>query len=88
MRLIPKKDLRQILGCLNRRTLAGVDRPAPNDALNEALSTGGRFDQIANELTERLVGQQRLVEPGGDLLPAAVDVAGSFIVVAQQVIPE
>ena len=49
---------------------------------------GGWSDQIADELAERLVGQQRVVEPGGDLLPAAVDVAGPFIVVPQQVVPE
>ena len=35
-----------------------------------------------------LFSSERVVEPGGDLLAAAVDVAGAGVVVAQQVVPE
>ena len=56
--------------------------------LAKPSDVGLRGDQLADELVVRLVVEQRLVQPGGDLLAAAVDVAGAGVVVAQQVVPE
>src|SRR5262249_7523689 len=65
-----------------------VDLAAPLDALRETFRVRVRVDELAGELVERLVLQQRLVEPGGDLLAAAVDVAGALVLVAKQIVPE
>ena len=86
--LMPKKTCETFCENCNLRHLAGVDSAAPLDALDEALRVRGRADQLADELIVRLVVEQRLVQPGGDLLAAAVDVAGAAVVVAQQIVPE
>ena len=62
--------------------------PAPDDALGEALGIGRRVDQLGHELVVRHVGEQCRVEPTGDLLAPAVDIAGALVIIAQQIIPE
>src|SRR5262249_21179238 len=79
----PEEDLRDVLRELQLRHLAGVDVAAPLDALDEPLRLWRRVDQLADELVVGRVVQQRRIEPGGDLLAAAVDVAGALVVIAE-----
>ena len=68
--------------------LAGIHLAAPLDSLGEPLGLGGWEDQIAGEPIVRLVVEERLVQPGGDLLAAAVDVPGPLVLVVEQVVPK
>ncbi len=83
-----EERLRDALRELELGHLARAHRAAPDDALGEAFAVGGRRHELAREPVVRLVGEQREVEPVGDLLAAAVDVAGTGVIVAQEVVPE
>ena len=83
-----EEHLRDVLRELDLAHLAGVDPPPPLDPLDEPLRFRRRADQLADEPVVGLVLEQRLIEPAGDLLAAAVDVAGARVVVAEQVVPE
>ncbi len=83
-----EEHLRDVLRELDLADLAGVDPAPPLDALDEPLRLGRRADQLADEPVVGLVVEQRPIEPAGDLLAAAVDVAGAGVVVAEQVVPE
>src|SRR5262245_49433132 len=83
-----EKHLTDVLRELKLDDLTGVNLTAPLDPLRESFRIRVRIDQLAGELVERLVIQQRLVEPGGNLLASAVDVAGALVLVAQEVVPE
>ena len=84
----PEEHLRDVLRELDLADLAGVDPPPPLDPLDEPLRFRRRADQLADEPVVGLVVDQRPIEPAGDRLAAAVDVAGPDVVVAQQVVPE
>src|SRR3989442_875631 len=70
--------------CSRRRSFGAAGAVPPSAGEKK----GGRGNQLPSEAVVGLVLQQRAVEPGGDLLPAAVDVAGPGVVVAEQVVPE
>ena len=82
------EDLRDVLRGLDRRELAGVDHAAPDDALGEAFRLGLGMDELGDEAVVGLVRLERREKPLGDLLAAAVDVAGAAIIVPQKIVPE
>ena len=82
------ENLRDVLGRLHLRFLAGVHHAPPNDALGEPLRVLRRIDQLVHELFIGLVVEKRTVQPAGDLLSPAIDVAGAGVVVAQDVVPK
>ena len=82
------KDLGDILRGLHLRCLTCINNAPPDDALGEPLGLGCRVDQLSHELVVGHVGEQSRVEPMGDLLAPPIDVAGAFVIIAQQVIPE
>jgi hypothetical protein len=84
----PEEDLRDVLGRLHGGDHAGVDGTAPEDAAGEALGLGVGVDQLRDKLVVRQIAGEGGVEPAGDLLAPAVDVAGAAIVVAEKVVPE
>ena len=83
-----QERLRDALGILELRHLGGAHGTSPDDALREPLTVRRRRDEFARELVVRLVGQQRDVEPVGDLLAPPVDVTRAGIIVAQEVVPK
>ena len=82
------EHLSNVLGGLKRRRHGCVDRAAPDNALGKALAPVDRIDQLPDELIVRLVVEQGLIEPGADLLATAIDVPGSLIVIAKEIVPE
>ena len=73
---------------LQLRELPGAHGAAPDDALGEALAVRRGRDELAHEGVVGPVVDEGGVKPAGDLLAAAVDVAGAGVVIAQQVVPE
>ena len=82
------ENLRDVLGRLHLRFLAGVHHAPPDDALGEPLRVLRGIDQVVHEIVVRLVVEKRSVQPAGDLLATAVDVARPGVVVAQDIIPK
>ncbi len=74
--LMPKKTCDTFCENWISGILAGVHPPALLDAVDEPLDFVRGADQLVDEPVERRVLGQRLIEPAGDLLAAAVDVAG------------
>ena len=84
----PHEHLSNVLGGLKRRRHGCVDRAAPDNALGKAFAPVDRIDQLPDELVVRLVVEQGLIEPGADLLATAINVPGSLIVIAKEIVPE
>ena len=83
-----EKDLRDILRELQLDNLTRVDGAAPLDAVDEAIAITSRADEFAHHAVVGFVVDERLVQPGADLLAATIDEAGASVIVTEQVVPE
>src|SRR5437899_10394255 len=77
-----------MLRSLHRWHLAGVDDPAPDNALRKTGGSIGGVHQLGDKFVVRHVFGESGEEPGTDLLCAALDVASTAIVVTQGVVPK
>ena len=83
-----EKHLRDAVRRLHRRHHAGVDGAPPRNAVGKALGLGAGIDELRDEHVVGQIPRERRVEPVGDRFAPAIDVAGAFIVVSQEVIPK
>ena len=83
-----QERLRDALRILEFGRLSGAHGTTPDDAFRETFAVRGGRDELAGKDVVGFIGQQRDVEPVGDLLTAAVDVTSPGVIVAQEVVPE
>ena len=83
-----EKHLRDAVRRLHRRHHAGVDGAPPRNAVGKALGLGAGIDELRDEHVVGQIPRERRVEPVGDRFAPAIDVAGAFIIVSQEVVPK
>src|SRR5437016_5285964 len=82
------EHLGDVLGRLHLGCLARIDNSAPDDAFGEPFRAGSSLNELGHELVVCQVGEQRRVKPSGDLFSSAIDVAGAFVIIPEQIVPE